>query len=133
VAAKDSRRSLAFVGNVASAIIAVARLRTPFAETFFVDDGAAVATSDFVRGIARALGRPARLLRIPAGVLRAIGQAGDFMHRVGAVSPITTRTIEPFVRSLVLDSSKLRRLAPPDHWCSTEDGLQLTAAWYKSR
>ena len=133
VAVPDSLRSLAFVGNVTNAIMGVARLRTPTVETFYVDDGRVVATADFIRGIAAALGRPARLLRIPAGALRTIGKAGDVCRRVAGRSPITTRTIEPFVQSLVLDSSKLRQAVQTTSWYSTSEGLRLTAAWFKAR
>lgn len=67
-----NRRSLVYVGNLAAAVIAVLE-RDDAHGAYLVADGDPLSSPDLVRRIAAALGRPARLLPVPAAVLRAAG------------------------------------------------------------
>ena len=59
-----NRRSLLYTGNLTAALIAA--MECPAGgETFFVSDDEDLSTPQLVRAIARALGRPARLVPIP--------------------------------------------------------------------
>jgi nucleoside-diphosphate-sugar epimerase len=61
----DNRRSLIYVGNLASAILA----SLGASGTFLVSDGAPLSTPQLCRDIAAALGRPARLFAFPPALL----------------------------------------------------------------
>ena len=89
--------------------------------TYFVSDGEDVSTPDLVRGIAAALGRPARLLPGPPWMLRA---TGTVLGRRDAV--------ERLVGTLAIDISRIRdelNWPPP---FSLQAGLAATANWYRS-
>jgi Nucleoside-diphosphate-sugar epimerases len=127
-----NRRSLAFVGNAAEAVLAVLRSSPGFAGTFFVSDGRDLSTPELIRMIAHALGRSARLVPIPSPLFRAAGRAGDLISRVRPV-PLTSAAVDRLLGSLTLDSSALTRalgFRPP---YSVEEGLRLTAEWYLRR
>ena len=62
-----NRRSLIFVGNLVDAIVRSLDDPAAAGETFMVSDGEDVSTPELVRRIARALGKPARLVPVPAG------------------------------------------------------------------
>jgi nucleoside-diphosphate-sugar epimerase len=127
--AVPNRRSLVYSGNLVAAIEAVAIAPVACA-TFFVTDGRDLSTTELIQEIARALGRPARLIPVPVAVFRAAGRLGDRLARV-VPSPLTSVTLDRLLGSLVVDSSKLRRVTgfiPP---FTVERGLRETAAWFK--
>ena len=59
-----NRRSLIFVGNLVDAIVRSLDHPAAAGETFLVSDGEDLSTPDLVRRIARALGKPARLVPV---------------------------------------------------------------------
>lgn len=69
-----NRRSSIYVGNLCSAIQSCLEHSAAPGGTFEVSDGPPVSTPDFARAIGAAIGRPARLLPCPAGLLRLIGR-----------------------------------------------------------
>ena len=68
-----NRRSLVFVGNLVDAIACALDHPAAAGETFMVSDGEDVSTPELVRRIARALGKPARLVPVPPALLRLGG------------------------------------------------------------
>ncbi|MBA3344995.1 MAG: NAD-dependent epimerase/dehydratase family protein [Gemmatimonadales bacterium] len=117
-----NRRSLAYVGNVVAAIEAVMASPAAAGHTFFVSDSRALSTPDLIRAIARALGRPARLLPVPEGFLRA-----------ARLVPAGRAAADRLLGSLVVDSSKLTRITGFSPPYDVERGLRLTARWYRER
>ncbi len=100
-----NRRSLLYLGNFVDAIRLCIEHPAAAGQTFLLDDGQPVSTPDLIRALAHALGRPARLLAVPAGLLE---QAGALVGKRAAVARLTG--------SLYVDSSLIRsRLgwAPP--------------------
>jgi nucleoside-diphosphate-sugar epimerase len=100
---------------------------------FFVSDGPPIATPDLIRAIARALGRPARLVSVPVGLIGVAARIGDQVARVLPAVPFTTATLDRVVGSLALDTSKLSAAVgfrPP---YTLEQGLAETATWYRRR
>ena len=94
-----NRRSFVAVGNLVELIAIALRHPAAPARTWLVSDGDDLSTAELVRRMARALGRPARLIPVPAGLLRsALRLAGraDLGQRLCA--------------SLVLDIDDTRRL-----------------------
>jgi nucleoside-diphosphate-sugar epimerase len=104
----ENRRSLIYVDNLCHAVLACLGLS---GRTYLVSDGPPLSTPRLCRAIGDALGRPARLFRFPAGMVP--GKA--------------------LKSNLEIDDSAIRRelgWKPP---FSFEQGLRLTAAWYRNR
>ena len=102
----NNRRSLIYVGNLCDAVVSCLKIS---GKTYLVSDGSAVSTPQLCTALGKALGRPARLFRFPMIPSRAL--AG----------------------SLEIDDSLIREdlgWKPP---YSFEEGLRLTAAWYRNR
>jgi nucleoside-diphosphate-sugar epimerase len=127
-----NRRSLVFTGNVVAAIERV--LDTPAAagEVFFVRDPADVSTPDLIRAIARALGRPARLVPVPAPLFRAAGVVGDLLAPWVRV-PLSSPAVARLFGSLAVDASKLARVTGFEPPYTLVEGLRITAEWYRRR
>jgi nucleoside-diphosphate-sugar epimerase len=123
-----NRRSLLFTGNLMPAIVAVLESESG-ADTFFVSDGEDLSTPDLAREIGLALGRPARLVAVPVGVLQAAGRLGDAMAHV-MPWPVTSGVIDRLIGSLTVDSSKLVRSTGFRRTFTVREGLRATAAWY---
>jgi nucleoside-diphosphate-sugar epimerase len=108
-----NRRSLLYTGNLAAAVHAVLAAPAAEGETFFVSDDHDLSTPELVREIARALGRPARLVPVPPTLFRAAGAVGDLVGRVVPM-PLGSGAVERLLGSLCLDVSRLRALAGYD-------------------
>ena len=119
-ASVHNRRSLIYIGNLVDAIARCAEhpaARGPF----LVSDEEAVSTPELVSRIARALKRPARLVPVPAALLRAAGMiAGrrDEMRRLTG--------------NLAIDSSRARRLLDWRPPYTLDAGLAETARWFRA-
>ncbi|HBU29985.1 MAG: NAD-dependent dehydratase [Thiobacillus sp. GWE1_62_9] len=110
-----NRRSLLYLGNFVDAIRLCVEHPAAAGQTFLIDDGQPVSTPELIRAVAHAMGRPARLLAVPVGVLEF---AGALLGKRAAIARLTG--------SLWLDSSLIRmRLGwtPP---YSMEAGLAAT-------
>ena len=110
-----NRRSLLYLGNFVDAIRLCVEHPAEAGQTFLIDDGQPVSTPELIRAVAHAMGRPARLLAVPVGVLEF---AGALLGKRAAIARLTG--------SLWLDSSLIRmRLGwtPP---YSMEAGLAAT-------
>lgn len=64
-----NRRSLLYVGNLTAAVLRCLERADVGSGTFHLSDGDGVSTPDLIREIARAQGRSARLVGVPAGWL----------------------------------------------------------------
>jgi len=112
-----NRRSLLYLGNFVDAIHVCIEHPAAAGQTFLLDDGVAVSTPELIRAVARAMGRPARLLAVPVPMLALAGAA---LGKRAAVARLTG--------SLWVDSMSIRsRLGwtPP---YSMEAGLAATVA-----
>ncbi|CAA7622643.1 UDP-glucose 4-epimerase [Magnetospirillum sp. LM-5] len=111
-----NRRSLVGIDNLADALAFLLERRA--GGTFLIRDGEDVSTSQLLRLLGDGLGRPARLMPLPAFLFRLLGRSG---------------TIRRLTGSLVVDDSPLRALGwtPP---LSLKDGLaRMTSAWRNAR
>jgi UDP-glucose 4-epimerase len=66
----DNQRSLVALDNLVDLIITCISHPAAANQTFLVSDGEDVSTSELLRRMGRAMGRPARLLPVPAGLLK---------------------------------------------------------------
>lgn len=115
LASIDNRRSLVYVGNLADAVLRCLESPLAVGKSYGVTDGAPLSTPALCRALGAALGRPARLFPCPPALLERLPPAGSL------------------TRSLVLDDSAIRGelgWAPPHTF---EDGLRLTAGWFRSQ
>ena len=110
-------RSLLGVDNLAD-LVAVALVHPHAAgQTFLASDGEDVSTPELVRRLARAMGRPARLLNLPRSLLQAMATAAgraDAMRRLtGSLQADSTkaRTHLGWVPPLSLDEGLRRAVA----------------------
>ena len=115
--ALDNRRSLVALDNLVDFLITCSTHPAAANQTFLVSDGDDLSTSELLRRMARALGKPARLLPVPPALLYAgaalLGRR-DFARRLCG--------------SLCVDISKARDMlgwTPP---LSVDQGLRLVAA-----
>ena len=119
-----NRRALIGLGNLVDAVRASLDAPPPPASlrTFTLCDAETVSTAQLIRELAAALGRPARLLPVPVGLLRL---AGRLTGRTAAVQRLTA--------SLEVDPQAIAATigwVPPD---SLEDGLEATARWWRTK
>jgi len=92
-----NRRSLLYLGNFVDAIRLGIEHPAAAGQTFLLDDGEPVSTPQLIRALARAMGRPARLLAVPVGMLEF---AGALLGKRAAVARLTG--------SLWVDGSAIR-------------------------
>ncbi len=127
-----NRRSMAFVGNVAAAMLAVLQSPATRPRTFFVSDGRDLSTPELLRLIGLALAREVRLLPVPLPLFRAAGRVGDLISRFRPL-PLTSAAVDRLLGSLTVDSSALTRAVGFHPPYSVEEGLSITAEWYLHR
>ncbi len=109
-------RSLLYLGNFVDAIGLCVEHPAAAGQTFLLDDGESVSTPELIRALARAMGRPARLLAVPVGVLEL---AGALLGKQDVAQRLCG--------SLQVDIEKTRRLlgwTPP---ISLDEGLRRAA------
>ena len=116
-----NRRSLIFVGNLADAIVRSLDQPAAANQTFMVSDGEDVSTPELVRRIARALGKPARLVLVPTALLRLGGALAGRSDDVARL-----------VDDLLVDSSKIRALLGWSPVVTLDEGIAQTAAWWRA-
>lgn len=110
----DNRRSLIYLGNLASAICAALDANTG---VYLPSDRDDLSTPDLIRRLAAALGRPARLFPAPPVLLRV---AAGAVGRAAA--------IDRLCGSLTVDG----RLPGWQPMHGVTDGLAATADWYRA-
>jgi len=117
-----NRRSLIYRGNLVDALMRAATAPQAAGKTYLVRDPEDLSTPELIARLRRALGRPARLIPCPTGLLRA---AALLAGRAAAADRL--------IGTLTLDDSRIRHdLAwQPPH--GTDAGLAATVAWYRAQ
>lgn len=118
----DNRRSLVGLDNLVDLVARCATHPAAANQVFVAGDGEDLSTTELLTRVARALGRPARLLPVPAAWIliaaRMLGRQGLATRLCG---------------SLQVDTTKARTLLgwlPPD---TVDEGLRKTVADYLAR
>ncbi|KVF74432.1 NAD-dependent dehydratase [Burkholderia sp. FL-7-2-10-S1-D7] len=117
-----ARRSIVYVDNLADALLQCALDQRAAGECFHVADDDAPSVTGLLRLVGDALGKPARLIAVPSAVLRALG---TLTGRRAAIDRLTG--------SLELDTGRITRVLGWHPPYTTRQGLEATAAWYRSR
>jgi nucleoside-diphosphate-sugar epimerase len=118
----DNARSMISVTNLCDLIERCVASPVRGTHTLMVSDGDDLSTPRLARLLGMALGRPARLLPIPPGLLR-------FAGRVSGRLP----EIERLCSSLRVDITETQGLLDWTPALSVEQGLAATAKWFLSR
>ncbi|KII27674.1 NAD-dependent dehydratase [Pseudomonas fluorescens] len=114
--AVHNRRSLVAIDNLVDFIVTCSDHPAAANQVFLVSDGEDVSTTQLLRKLAHALGKPARLLPIPAGLMS------------GAASLLGQQDLaDRILGSLQVDISKNRQLLGWEPPVSLDKALGLTA------
>ena len=118
----NNKRDLIYVRNLIAAIMKTIDLQNISHKVYYVCDGKSVSTSDLVKQISAALGRPARLICLPIPILRILGWIFGQSSRVRRL----TETLEIDGTQFCKDAEWI----PP---FTMKEGLASTASWFKSQ
>ena len=113
----DNRRSLVALDNLIDFIVTCIHHPAAAHQNFLVSDGEDLSTPELIRRMARAVGRPARLLPVPLWVLRA-----------GALVLGKQDKLQRLCGNLQLDISKARGLLGWQPPVTVEEGLRRALA-----
>jgi len=119
IGAVKAQRSLCYVDNLASALAECSTHPRAAGQIFHVTDGEDPAVADLARRLGVHLGRPARLVSLPVGLLKMAGR-------------VTGRTaqIDRLTESLRVDSTHIRDMLGWRPAVSLDNGLAATAEWF---
>ncbi|MGM9428205.1 UDP-glucose 4-epimerase family protein [Hydrogenophaga sp. MI9] len=106
-------RSMVALDNLTDLLALCAVHPAAAGQTFLVSDGQDLSTPDLIRGMAQALGRPARLLPFPPSWLRLAGRLTGRADQV-----------ERLIGSLQVDIGHTRRVLQWAPGCTVQQGLQ---------
>ena len=118
--AVHNRRSLVALDNLIDLIECCLDHPAAAGKVFLASDGEDLSTPELIRALAVALGRPARLLPVPAGVLRRLGRLGG-----------RSAEVDRLIGSLQVDSAATRETLAWTPPVSLKEGLQRCCDWYQ--
>ena len=126
LAAWENRRSFTSVANACAVVEALCGAAATSAalpyEVFALCDDEAIGTNRLIALIAEAMGRKARLWRLPKGLMRFVARVGDVLHL-----PLNTERLGKLVEDNVVDNVPLlRALGWESMPVRAEDGLRST-------
>ncbi|MDH6148862.1 MULTISPECIES: UDP-glucose 4-epimerase family protein [Paraburkholderia] len=116
-----ARRSMVYVENLADALKHCVTDPRAAGGCFNVADDTSLTVAELARTLGRHLGKPARLVPVPASWLHAAGRLTGRQAQV-----------ERLIGSLRQDTSHIRDELGWQPPYSTDDGLAATARWYRS-
>lgn len=120
LASINNKRSLIYVGNFVDAIITCATHANAAGQTYLVSDGEDVSMPQLIKKIASALNKPNYLFPFPMIIMRL------FAKIIGKAA-----SVDRLTQSLVIDSSKIRQELDWKPPFTMEQGLKVTADWYR--
>lgn len=121
LASLNARRSLVYVENLADALLHCATDPRAANQCFHVADAVAPTVPELARSLGRHLNKPARLLPVPPDLLRLAGRI------TGRSAPV-----DRLVNALQLDTTRIRTVLDWQPPFSFDEGLAVTARWYRS-
>jgi nucleoside-diphosphate-sugar epimerase len=117
----NARRSLVFTENLADALMHCALDARAANTCFHVADGEDLSVAELLRALGRHLSKPARLLPVPAALLRA---AGTVTGRSAQMQRLTS--------SLQVDAARIREQLDWRAPFTVDEALEATARWYRA-
>jgi len=116
-----NKRSLMGLTNLVDLICCSLKHPAAANKTFLVSDGEDVSTPELVQRIAQALGKNPRLLPIP-----------EWVMKLGSKLTGKSAQIKRLCSSLLIDSSKVRRILGWRPACTMEEELARVAKWFRN-
>lgn len=120
IASIRNSRSLIFVENLASALLACVDHPLARGRTYLVDDGEIISTPKLARTLGNLLGKQVRLIQCPLPILRSLASMGG-----------RTDAVDKLCGSLIVDGAAIRRDLGWKPHRSMQDGLAETVRWYR--
>ena len=106
---RPNRLSFLFVGNLVDAMVTyLAAAEPPSGRTWIVSDGPPASTEELVQGIAQAMARSPRVLRLPGWCLAGMARMGDFISALGVPCPWNTETRIKLLGDFFVDSDPIQ-------------------------
>ena len=112
-------RSLVYLENLVSALIACATHASAVGKTYLVRDGEDVSIPDLIRQLANGMGRSARIFPVPVKLLRGLGALFGRRDSIGRL-----------IESLRIDDRNIRKDLGWKPKYTLQQGLQITSGWY---
>ena len=126
-----NRRSFAYVGNVVAAVQSLLASPSAAHQTFYVSDGEDLSTPQLINRIGAALGKRPRMLPVPPAAFDAVLKIGGLLSRIAPLN-LTGDSLSAVIGSLFVDSSRLGEVTGFSAPFSVDEGMSLTAKWYKA-
>jgi nucleoside-diphosphate-sugar epimerase len=117
----DNRRSLVALDNLVDFIATCVAHPDAANQTFLVSDGEDLSTADLARRLARAMGKPARLIPVPVWMLKA-----------GAALLGKRDVVQRLCGNLQLDISKARMMLGWQPPVSVDEGLRRAVSGFRT-
>jgi nucleoside-diphosphate-sugar epimerase len=117
----QNHRSFVSIWNLCDLMVHVLKHPLASGRTWMVSDGEDLSTPDLVRRLASAMGRRAKLLPVPVGILRLLGALIGRNAEIGRLCGSLVVNIEPTRREL--------GWSPPT---AVDEALARTVSWYLS-
>jgi nucleoside-diphosphate-sugar epimerase len=118
----SNNRSVTYVDNLTTAIVACAELPAAAGQTYLVSDDKDVSTPGLIRALAAALRVPARLFPFPVTLLE-----------LSAAALGKSEELARLTQSLRVDSSRIRSELGWRPRFALSEGLEQTAEWYRAQ
>ena len=118
----QNQRSLVGIDNLVNLIVTCMDHPAAANQTFLVSDDEDLSTTDLVRQLGAALGKPARLIPVPASLLRLAAQMTGNQDMA-----------ERLLGNLQVNISKTKETLDWAPLVKMDDGLRKTATWFLSQ
>ncbi len=126
--------SVVYAGDAAAALVAAATAPAAAGKVYYAAHPVATTSAELGRAIARAVGREARIVAVPAPVARGLLWAiGSLAHLAGRATVLSADKTEEFLApAWTCRPDALMRDAGWQPRVDLEAGLRRTAQWYRS-
>lgn len=123
----DGTRSLVYIGNLVSGILACIGNEKAYGDDFILCDDAAVGLPELVTSIAAAKGRGVKVIAVPLFVLRLLGWVGDVVARLpGGGFGVDSYSVAQLTSSLICSNRKARDVLDWQPAYSVQEGIRET-------
>ncbi|WP_439483843.1 NAD-dependent epimerase/dehydratase family protein [Cyclobacterium plantarum] len=125
LAAFSNERSFLSVDNLCWVMLRLMEEDIP-SGIYQVADSGVFSTNELIQMMAASMGKPARLLKIPAGLIRAVARIGDKLHL-----PLNSERLQKLTESYKVSNERLLNALGSDLPLSAEDGFKKTFEAFK--
>ncbi|WP_262887958.1 NAD-dependent epimerase/dehydratase family protein [Cyclobacterium salsum] len=125
LAAFTNERSFLSVDNLCWVMLRLMEKDIP-SGIYQVADSGVFSTDELIQMMAASLGKPARLLKIPAGLLRAAARVGDRLRL-----PLTSERLQKLTESYKVSNEKLLKALGDDLPLTARQGFEKTFEAFK--